>query len=54
LAEQLRSMGKSVEIIVYPDTDHAFFNDTRPEVYAADAARQLWDRTVAFFRSHLS
>jgi carboxymethylenebutenolidase len=54
LAEQLRAMGKSVEIIVYPDTDHAFFNDTRPEVYDADAAHRLWDRTVEFFRSQLS
>ena len=38
LAEQLRDMGKSVEIVVYPDTDHAFFNDTRPEVYDEEAA----------------
>ena len=38
LGEQLRSLGKSVEIIVYPGVDHAFFNDTRPEVY--DAARR--------------
>jgi len=50
LAEQLRGLGKSVEIHVYPGADHAFFNDTRPEVYDADAANLLWDRTVAFFR----
>ncbi len=37
-AEQLRALGKSVEIIIYPGTDHAFFNDTRPEVYDADAS----------------
>ena len=37
LADQLRGMGKSVEIVVYPGTDHAFFNDTRPEVYDAEA-----------------
>ena len=54
LADQLRAMGKSVEIVVYPDTDHTFFNDTRPEVYDAAAAGALWDRTIAFFRSHLS
>ena len=53
LAEQLRGLGKSVEIHVYPDADHAFFNDTRPEVYDADAANLLWDRTVAFFREQL-
>ena len=54
LADQLRAMGKSVEIVVYPGTDHAFFNDTRPEVYDAEASRALWERTVAFFRSQLA
>src|ERR1700733_10827979 len=53
LADQLRGMGKSVEIVIYSDTDHAFFNDTRPEVYDANASRALWDRTLAFFREHL-
>jgi carboxymethylenebutenolidase len=53
LAEQLRGMGKSVEIVVYPDADHAFFNDTRPEVYNQEAARALWGRTLEFFGSHL-
>jgi len=53
LAEQLRGLGKSVEIHVYPGADHAFFNDTRPEVYDADAANLLWDRTVAFFKEQL-
>jgi carboxymethylenebutenolidase len=53
LAEQLRALGKSVEIIVYPGTDHAFFNDTRPEVYNADAASALWERTLAFFSDHI-
>jgi carboxymethylenebutenolidase len=54
LGEQLRGLGKEAEIIVYPGTDHAFFNDTRPEVYNAEAAGLLWDRSLAFFRSHLS
>ena len=54
LGEQLRGLGKSAEIIVYPDTDHAFFNDTRPEVYDAAASQLLWDRSIEFFREHLS
>jgi carboxymethylenebutenolidase len=54
LGEQLRGLGKEAEIIIYPDTDHAFFNDTRPEVYNAEAAAALWERTLAFFSSHLS
>jgi carboxymethylenebutenolidase len=54
LADQLRALGKSVEIIIYPGTDHAFFNDTRPEVHDAEASRALWDRTLEFFREHLT
>jgi carboxymethylenebutenolidase len=54
LAEQLRSLGKSVEIVIYADADHAFFNDTRPEVYRAEASRELWDRTLEFFGAHLN
>ena len=53
LGEQLRALGKEAEIIIYPGTDHAFFNDTRPEVYDAEAASALWDRSLAFFHSHL-
>ena len=51
---ELRGAGKDVEFIWYPGADHAFFNDTRPEVYDADAARLSWDRTRAFLRTHLA
>jgi carboxymethylenebutenolidase len=53
LGEELRALGKEVEIIVYPGTDHAFFNDTRPEVYDAAASALVWERSLAFFRQHL-
>ena len=53
LEKQLRDLGKDVEMFVYPGTDHAFFNDTRPEVHDADAAQQAWDRSLAFFRERL-
>ena len=49
---KLREAGTSVESFWYP-ADHAFFNDDRPEVYNAEAARLSWDRTLAFFRQHL-
>jgi len=42
-----------VETISY-DADHAFFNDTRPEVYDAAAARDAWKRTIEFFRRELA
>ncbi len=35
------------------DADHAFFNDTRPEVYNQTAARDAWAMVVAFFKDNL-
>ena len=40
-----------VETISY-DADHAFFNDTRPEVYDAEAAKDAWQRVLKFFKQH--
>jgi carboxymethylenebutenolidase len=42
----------SMRVEIY-EADHAFVNDTRPEVYAADAAKLAWERTVAFLHQHL-
>lgn len=52
--ESLRVAGAAVEVIDYPGTHHAFFNDTRPEVYDADATRLAWSRSLDFLRAHLS
>jgi carboxymethylenebutenolidase len=54
LEEKINAHGKSIETHIYPGTDHAFFNDTRPEVYDADAAADAWRRTTDFLRQHLS
>lgn len=54
LEGQLRSLGKRATIVVHPGTDHAFFNDTRPEVYNAEESAKLWDAALAFFRSELA
>jgi len=35
------------------DADHAFFNDTRPEVYNAEAAADAWRRVLEHFGKHL-
>jgi carboxymethylenebutenolidase len=53
LEAQLRSLGKQATMTVHPATDHAFFNDTRPEVYNAAESQKLWDSAVAFFRTTL-
>lgn len=53
LEQKLRGLGKQVEVAVYENTSHAFFNDARPEVYNADAAADAWRRTVELFRNNL-
>jgi carboxymethylenebutenolidase len=53
LEEKMREHGKSIETHTYPGTDHAFFNDTRPEVYDPEAAADAWRRTIEFLRAHL-
>lgn len=53
LERQLKELGKSVEIHIYPNVDHAFFNDQRPEVYDEKAAQDAWRRTIQFFATHL-
>ncbi|MCU1351449.1 MAG: Carboxymethylenebutenolidase [Acidimicrobiales bacterium] len=53
LEQQLEALGKDVEFWVYPGAQHAFFNDTRPEVYDPEAAALAWTRTIDFFHSRL-
>jgi carboxymethylenebutenolidase len=48
----LRDAGADHELRIYPDTGHAFFNDTRPS-YRPAAARDAWGRTLAFFAQNL-
>jgi carboxymethylenebutenolidase len=45
--------GKAIETHIYPGADHAFFNDSRPEVYDAESAADAWRRTTEFLRKHL-
>lgn len=42
-----------VEVVSY-DADHAFFNDTRPEVYDPKSAADAWRRVLSHFQKHLS
>ena len=50
----IEAAGGTVEVYDYPGTEHAFFNDTRPEVYDAKASELAWDRTLAAFRARLA
>ncbi len=53
LRQDLERYGKLFETKVYPGTQHAFFNDTRKEVYNADAARDAWAKALELFRKSL-
>ena len=53
LEEQMRGAGVEVESHWYPESEHAFFNDHRPEVHNPEQAQTAWGRTLAFFRKHL-
>lgn len=49
----MEEYGKVYENIIYPNTDHAFHNDTGPR-YNAEAATDAWSRTLAWFDLHLT
>ncbi len=51
-AAALAAAGVDHELRIYPDTPHAFFNDTRPS-YRPEAARDAWGRILAFFAEAL-
>lgn len=52
--DSLRAAGAHVEVFDYPGTHHAFFNDSRPEVYDGEAAALAWSRSIDSLRTHLS
>ncbi len=49
---QLTKSGRPFDIQVYQGANHAFFNDTGTS-YNADAARDAWAKTLAWFRAQL-
>jgi carboxymethylenebutenolidase len=53
LQKAARKYDLPVEIVSY-DADHAFFNNTRPEVYDAEAAADAWRRVLDLFHKHLA
>lgn len=53
LETQLRDLGKEVTLHIHSGCHHAFFNDTRPEVYNSVAADIAFTRTIELFRSSL-
>jgi carboxymethylenebutenolidase len=58
LAEQMEknmhAAGVDAQVHVVADADHAFFNDTRPEVHDPEASAQCWRETLDFLREKLA
>jgi carboxymethylenebutenolidase len=54
LRTTLQGASKTFEIEVYEGAGHAFFNDTRPEMYRPAVAKQAWPRAVKFLRKNLA
>jgi carboxymethylenebutenolidase len=57
LREKLRAYmtaeGKTFDMVIYPDAEHAFFNDDRPQVHNPVASADAWNRTLAWFTQYL-
>lgn len=51
--QAIEAAGGEVAVYDYPGTEHAFFNDDRPEVYDPAASATAWARTLELFRSRL-
>jgi carboxymethylenebutenolidase len=52
IEEAMLANGKTYEKQVYPNTEHAFHNDTGSR-YAPEAARDAWARTLAWFERYV-
>ena len=53
LQDQLQEHGTDADLYIHPGVDHAFFNDTRPEVHNAQESARAFADTVEFLRAHL-
>ena len=49
----IQAAGGDVEVYDYPGSQHAFFNDQRPEVYDAEHSEKAWRRTIELLKSRL-
>jgi len=53
LEAELKKFGKSTDFHIFPGVNHAFFNDTRPDVYNKSAADQAWKKVLEHFGKYL-
>jgi len=53
LASDLEAAGVRASVRTVSGAQHAFMNDSRPDVYDATAAAEGWDAMLSFFRAEL-
>jgi carboxymethylenebutenolidase len=51
--EGIQDAGGEVEVYDYPGSQHAFFNDHRPEVHHREHSQTAWRRTIDLLKSRL-
>jgi carboxymethylenebutenolidase len=54
LEADLRAAGVRTDFTIFRGVDHAFLNDSRPDVYDAEMAQRAWGRILSFLRAGLS
>jgi len=52
--KRLGQLGLEHEVIVYPNSGHAFFRDSDPQVYKPEAAKDAWEQVTKFFEKNLN
>jgi carboxymethylenebutenolidase len=50
----LDEIGVEHEVIMYPNSGHAFFRDSDPNVYKPEASKDAWERAKKFFAKNLN
>ncbi len=53
LTAALKKFNKQGEVKIYKGCSHGFFNDTRPDVYRPEEAKDAWERTLKLFAANL-
>ena len=54
LEEALKRHGKQYSLHIYPESQHAFHNNTLKDRYHPQAARDAWAKSIAFLKKNLS
>ena len=49
----LKAQGKNYQMINFPGVNHGFHNNTTPR-YDEAAAKESWEKTIAFFRKNIN